>query len=293
MCEVSKTFRIPGDYQVKPEKKVLQPLPREKNEDIYNSLLISPDILFKSFKNKKPSANTSLNIFNNSSPNNINVGVNINNNPGGKLINENSRVLHIGDSHTAGIYGKEMDKLLRATGAKVETVGSSSASPSWFISGHATTKGFYSKDEKGNVDSPADWKAPHATPKLKNLISEFQPNIILISLGANLLGSNGKNIESEVRKIAEIAKQSGAKIVWVGPPDGRESKKPEEKQSDLYLHLKKAASEYGTFVDSRPYTEYPDSGGDGVHYSGKEGSGMSKLAKSWVNHVYNEIQNSK
>ena len=35
------------------------------------------------------------------------------------LIGPGTRVLHIGDSHTVGIYGREMDKMLRATGAQV------------------------------------------------------------------------------------------------------------------------------------------------------------------------------
>lgn len=206
-----------------------------------------------------------------------------------RLIGPNDRVLHIGDSHTVGIYGQEMDKHLRSTGAKVETYGSAGSSPQWWLTGQATRSGFFGKDETGKTDAPRDWKQPHATPKLPNLMQRFQPNVVVFSLGANLLGANAETIEKQVKSVAEIAKANGAKIIWVGPPDGRESKKPSSKQNALYQALEKAASQYGTFIDSRPLTEYPATGGDGVHYWGKEGS---KTAKSWASHVFEQIQDS-
>ncbi|PKL76021.1 MAG: hypothetical protein CVV27_12365 [Candidatus Melainabacteria bacterium HGW-Melainabacteria-1] len=203
------------------------------------------------------------------------------------LIGPDDRVLHIGDSHTVGIYGKEMDKLLRATGAKVESYGSAGSSPRWWLTGQSTRSGFYGKDETGKTDAPADWRAPHPTPKLPNLLNRFKPNVVMISLGANLLGASPASIDKQVRELAEIAKASGAKIIWVGPPDGRESKKPTSKQNALYAQLQKTASEYGAFIDSRPLTDYPAKGGDGVHYWGSEGS---KIAKSWAGNVYEQIQ---
>jgi len=205
------------------------------------------------------------------------------------LIGPDDKVLHIGDSHTVGIYGKEIDKLLRATGAQVESYGSAGSSPSWWLSGKATRSGFFSRDAEGKTVQPRDWKAPHPTPKFPDLIRRSKPNIIMISLGANLIHSSGANIESQVHKIAQIAKESGAKIIWVGPPDGRESKKPSSKQDYLYEHLQKAASQYGDFIDSRPLTEYPEKGGDGLHYWGKEGS---RTARSWANEVFKQIQES-
>lgn len=204
-----------------------------------------------------------------------------------KLINPNTRVLHIGDSHTVGIYGREIDGLMTSTGAKVQTYGSAGSTPSWWLNGHSTKSGFYSKDDEGKVDNPANWKEPHPTPKLNNLIDNFKPNVIVFSLGANLVKANAEQIESEVKKVADIAKESGAKIVWVGPPDSRDSAKPNSTQAFLYEHLEKVASQYGTFIDSRPYTEYPATGGDGIHYWGKEGTAT---AKQWANSVFDQMQ---
>lgn len=209
--------------------------------------------------------------------------------PAKPTINPDSRVLHFGDSHTVGIYGREMDKHLRSTGAKVETYGSAGSSPSWWINGTTTRSGYYAKNEEERVDSPKDWRTPRKTPKLPDLIEKFKPNVIVISLGANMIRNSGENIQKQVHDIAKIAQESGAKIIWVGPPDGRESKKPTSKQDYLYDNLQQAASQYGTFIDSRPKTEYPASGGDGLHYWGKEGS---RIAKEWASSVFEEIQDS-
>lgn len=239
-----------------------------------SAFLLPPDRLFKTILAQTQTAvATTLDFLNDA--------------PSRPLINPDARVLHIGDSHTVGTYGKEMDKMFRETGAKVRTYGSAGSSPNWWFNGTTTHSGFYSKDDEGKVDSPADWRTPHKTPKLNTLIQDYKPNVIVISLGANLLGAKGDYIEKEVRKMAEVAKTSGAKIVWVGPPDGRESKKPTSKQAQLYEHLQKVAHEYGTFIDSRPFTEYPATGGDGVHYGGKEGT---KIAKNWAKEVFAEIQ---
>ncbi len=203
------------------------------------------------------------------------------------LIGADDRVLHIGDSHTVGIYGREMDKHLRSTGARVETYGSAGSSPRWYITGQETRSGFFGRDEEGNTDAPADWKQLHPTPKLPDLLGRFKPNIIMISLGANLINASPEAIDKQVRELADIAKASGAKIIWVGPPDGRESDKPNSKQEALYAQLQKSVAPYGAFVDSRPLTEYPASGGDGIHYWGPEGT---KIAKQWAQDVFSQIQ---
>lgn len=200
------------------------------------------------------------------------------------------RVLHIGDSHTVGIYGQEMDKHLRSTGAKVATYGSAGSSPKWWITGQTTRSGFFSRDSEEKTTRPAKWNDPHPTPKLKALLEQFRPNVVVFSLGANLISSTPANIESQMREIAEIAKAYDTEIIWVGPPDGRESKKPTSKQTELYNTLERVAKEYGDFIDSRPLTEYPATGGDGVHYWGSEGS---RIAKGWAEDVFEQIQGLK
>lgn len=204
------------------------------------------------------------------------------------IIKSTSKVLHIGDSHTCGTYGKSIDALMRESGATVNTVGVSGSSPTWWFNGTVGKSGYYSKDEQERVDQPADWRTPRATPKLTDLIKEKKPDVLVVSLGANLIGGSNTAIQNQVRSICEIAKQNGTQLVWIGPPDGRESSKSTLAQARLYQNLKEIVGQYGgTFVDSRPFTEYPATGGDGVHYSGTEGT---KIAREWAQSTYNVIQ---
>lgn len=282
----------------------------EWNMDRYPSLLKNPDLILIGWKLRlSPPSAENTNIANETAKQNETIRIDReedmkqndtspNNSTGSNetsatapanapLITPDSRVLHIGDSHTCGIYGKAMDELMRGTGAAINTVGVSGSSPSWWLNGTVGKSGYFAKDENGNVDQPADWRTPRQTPNLNKLIKDFKPGIIVFSLGANMINSSSESIRNQVRSVCELAKNAGCQIVWIGPPNGRADKKPTEKQNRLYNNLKAEAEKFGTFVDSRQYTRYPESGGDGVHFWGSEGS---KIAKDWAGKVFNQLQ---
>lgn len=282
----------------------------EWNMDRYPSLLKNPDLILIGWKLRlSPPSAEKTNISNETAKQNETIRIdreeNMNQNEtspdnsnasnetsvtapaNAPLITPDSRVLHIGDSHTCGIYGKAMDELMRGTGAAINTVGVSGSSPSWWLNGTVGKSGYFAKDENGNIDQPADWRTPRQTPNLNKLIKDFKPGIIVFSLGANMINSSSESIRNQVRSVCEIAKNAGCQIVWIGPPNGRADKKPTEKQNRLYNNLKAEAEKFGTFVDSRQYTRYPESGGDGVHFWGSEGS---KIAKDWAGKVFNQLQ---
>ncbi len=188
-------------------------------------------------------------------------------------IGPGSRVLHIGDSHTVGIYGTELDRLLRAAGATVETYGSSGSAPSWWIDGHPTTMGWVARHADGTVDAPSNWKAPHPTPKLGELVATFRPSVVIISLGANLRPGG----PTKVRELVEIAASGGAKVFWVGPPNTAKTAADPASDETFYAALKAAAGG-AAFIDSRPFTP-SYAGTDGLHFSGSDGS---VIAKAWA-----------
>ncbi|MBF0548832.1 MAG: LysM peptidoglycan-binding domain-containing protein [Candidatus Riflebacteria bacterium] len=200
-------------------------------------------------------------------------------------IGPGTRVLLIGDSHTVGIYGTSLDQKLRTTGGKIRTIGVAGSSPSWWLNGTVTKCGYFFKDENGAEDRPADWRTPRKTPILSEQINEFKPTMIIISLGANLVGSSEQGVRNQCNGLLNVAQTSGASIVWVGPPQSRDMAKTNKVCEDL----KKSLLPPIFFIDSRPMTHYPATGGDGIHYSGSEGSA---IAKEWADGVFNEIQNS-
>ena len=215
-----------------------------------------------------------------------NSSSNSSSNSGGPIITPDSRVLHIGDSHSVGVYGHAIDDLMRKTGATVSTTAVAGSNPTWFMNGTVGKCGYYSKDENGKVVSPADWRTPMKTPLLQNMIDTYKPSVLVVSLGANMVGYGESSIRSQIDSICDKAKAAGCKIVWVGPPDSRSQDK--NQVAKLYNVLNSEVSKYdGVVVDSRQYTKYPSSGGDGLHYSGTEGT---KTANNWANSVMNAIQ---
>lgn len=208
---------------------------------------------------------------------------------GTPLIGPGQRVLHIGDSHTVGIYGSTIDAAMRETGAQIRTYGVAGSSPSWWYQGTVTKCGYYGRDEKGTVDRPADWRTPRATPSLPDLIREYKPTVLVVSLGANLFGASEATVKRETQRIIDTAKEAGCTLVWVGPPRAREDIKSIAAQDRLCETIKATVGTQGTFVDSRPFTKYPSGGGDGLHYWGTEGT---KTAKAWAGSVLETIQTS-
>jgi peptidoglycan hydrolase-like protein with peptidoglycan-binding domain len=208
---------------------------------------------------------------------------------GGQLLDRpigpGTKVLMIGDSHTAGAFGTEFDRLLRSTGASVETYASSGSSPSWWMNGTTTRSGFVARHADGRVEQP-HWQDPHATPKLADLIREQRPDVLVVNLGANMRGLSPEGVRQQVRMLAEVAKENGTKLVWTGPPD-----RPQDVQNSAEIDrfnaiLRDAVAPYGGFVGGSQYTsEY--AGGDGLHYGGAKGT---RIAREWANGVFGEIQ---
>lgn len=203
--------------------------------------------------------------------------------PGGK-IGAGSNVLVIGDSHTIGTFGTQLDKDLRSTGARVETYGSSGSSPSWWINGTTTNSGYSARHADGSVDQPP-WNQPHATPKLSDLIAKQRPDTIIVNLGANMRGASAQEIERQVSSLAKMAKESGARLIWVGPPKTREDMSNPSSVNRFNAAMRDAVAPYGTYLSSSEYTRY--AGGDGIHYSGNEGS---QVARGWADRIFSDIQ---
>lgn len=196
-------------------------------------------------------------------------------------IGPGTRVLEIGDSHSVGTFGKELDRKLRGTGAQVSTYASAGASASTFVKGTPTKYGYWEKRADGSQVT-ANYGQSKATPKLDNLIAREKPHVIIVNLGANFRGGNPK---SQVDQLGQIAKKHNIPIVWVGPPKtAKDNANPSSLQS-FDQKMAAAVAPYGTYVPSTPHTSRY-SGGDGLHYNGTQGT---QIAKQWASGVFRTI----
>ncbi len=203
-----------------------------------------------------------------------------------KLNHKHQDILFVGDSHSVGIFGHALTNLLKdnaSLDAKVTTVASCGSSPSSWLEGKRTTCGFWRQDHNGNEQS----SVKGLTPKLIKLINTVKPKTVIIALGSNLVplskSARLAGTEAMMSQVSNMANQ----CVWIGPPDSRKFSAAEI--NDVYVLLDELSHKYHcNLIDSRKYTHYPKSGGDGLHYGGKEGT---LIAKSWADKVFwNDIK---
>lgn len=196
-------------------------------------------------------------------------------------IGSGTRVLEIGDSHTVGTFGQELDAKLRGTGAQVSTYASAGANPSDFVNGTGHKYGYWEKRADGS-EKKVGYGTNAAPPNLESLIAREKPHVIVVNLGANFRGGNPK---AEVDKIGQIAKKHNIPLVWVGPPKtAKDNSNPGSIQS-FDQQMAAAVAPYGKYIPSSSLTPRY-SGGDGIHYGGSEGN---NIARQWANGVFNAI----
>jgi hypothetical protein len=162
------------------------------------------------------------------------------------------RILLVGDSHTHGAFGAELERLLETTGAKVHRAAKiGSAVRYWW-------------------------------PRLPALLRDHQPDLVIVALGANMRDyPSAKGTAAQFHKtIGLIARERpAARIIWIGPP--RERADTEARLQEFNQRIKRGVGGGAVFIDSSPHTpRYV--GRDGVHYA-------SAPARAWAAGVFGEL----
>lgn len=204
-------------------------------------------------------------------------------------------VLLLGDSHSVGYYGQELDRLLRKEPqAVVSTIAVCGATPSWFFTAQKQSCGEFEKFSASLV--PA--KLSKTTRKVTDWLPLQKPHIVVVSLGTNFLNFNHqKKVEAEIDQMIQYIKSQNAKCIWVGPPDARKIYR--EKIELLAEVISRKVKSHCDWVDSLEYTEYPEEDKDpwNVHYTCSKGK---SIAHEWAKAVADiviekskEIQNAR
>lgn len=193
------------------------------------------------------------------------------------------RLLIIGDSHTVGHYGKTLDQACRDQGALVRSYASCSSHPIWWFDGTRTHCGYFARNERGKI-TRVPFGQLKKTPLLPELYRQFQPQLAIVSLGANMIDYQREVVQSTSAKMARYFAERQVQLIWVGPPVVR--LQPRWKLNRLYGWLREAVAPYADFIDSRPLTHYPPTGGDGIHYRGQVGR---PIAEAWAKGVMAEV----
>jgi hypothetical protein len=186
-------------------------------------------------------------------------------------------ILHIGDSHSAGTFGKELSRLLKSDeNITSASYGSCGAVARWYYTGYSTPCGYFQHDQNGVEIS----QTKHATPKIEEITSAFDADIAIIQLAGNYTGYQDSFIKRDTLKIAQHVIDRGMKCFWVGAPDSRTRR---ERSAEVKEIIRENIGNICTFIDSTKYTKYPATGGDGIHYYG---SVRGPIAKAWAKKVF-------
>lgn len=194
------------------------------------------------------------------------------------------RLLFIGDSHSVGVFGRTLTALLAENFPEVEitAVASCGSEPRWWLEGKMTNCGFWTHEPNG-VESKV-LKA--STPKIDELLNRIKPKTTIVALGSNLVLMSEEDRETYTEKMMAMLENKGGQCIWISAPDSRKFKNADIKS--VYELLKKLSKlHHCKLIDSLKYTKYPSSGGDGLHYGGKEGT---SIATQWAEKVFNHIK---
>jgi len=189
------------------------------------------------------------------------------------------QLLFIGDSHSVGVFGHELTKLLTESlpGVDITTVASCGSDPKWWIESKPTSCGFWQRRPDGSQIE--EHKAN--TPKLEKLMHN-KPKLTIVALGSNIVLMNEDERITYTDKLMEMIEKKSSRCIWIGPPDSR--KFSVQEINSVYSLLKKMSKPHHCqLIDSRKYTLYPSVGGDGLHYGGKEGT---VIALHWAERVF-------
>jgi hypothetical protein len=159
-----------------------------------------------------------------------------------------TRVLLVGDSHTHGAFGQELERLLVAQQVNVLRRAKIGSAPKYW------------------------W------PRLPALLQQHQPEVVIVALGANMRGyPSARGTALHVRKTVQLIVRAlpKARIIWIGPP--RQRADGDADLARFNAIIKKGLGTQVRFIDSAALTpRYV--GRDGVHYATAPGKAWARGA---------------
>jgi hypothetical protein len=196
---------------------------------------------------------------------------------------DHADILLIGDSHAVGHFGKHFDALLRQFhDTKVATYAICGSSPGDWMSGMTTPCGYAIKGTRGEEVRGLE----AVVPNYLDLVTTHAPRVVIVELGANMLGGSREWIETTSKALAQTITRAGSACFWIGPPQDRTHSKVE--LATLYEQIGTAVSSDCVLIDSRDSTFFPETGGDGVHFDSLGEEGI-RIAETWAQSTFSRL----
>jgi len=188
-----------------------------------------------------------------------------------------STVLFIGDSHSVGPFGWQMDENLRNDGHTVATFASCGSIPKWWSTGQKTTCGYFARDIHGAKTQATTM----TTPLIKDILIDMRPDAVILEFGGNYVNTpSDQFVINDIKSIVKTIKDTGASCFWITNPDTRNNRHHIPRILNL---IKTAVGDDCPIFESHKVTKYPETGGDGIHYWNTLGT---PIAREWANKAH-------
>lgn len=206
------------------------------------------------------------------------------------------KILFIGDSHVAGPYGAQFEKLFKQKNYKINRVGCVGASTDTFLRGGTLCN-------RGSIQTGVEGN--YRAPQFQRLLKKLTPSTVVISLGANMysdLGWTPEHRTASARLMAELVMKSGVKkCFWIGPKYG--PNKSYDEAGKVMTELASGFDGVCELVDSRKIAEFnwcgeatdfkPCCCKRNAHFNaGRYGKAGPKRAREWANQAFELLMSS-
>lgn len=203
------------------------------------------------------------------------------------------RILFLGDSHSLGAFGENLDRSLREQGLEVSTFATAAGGPHYWLEKHASISASLGSWEKTPQKERRE-EVSMAVPKVESLLRSCRPDVVIVQAGAQLFPplrmgnpeSRGQ-VKTAIEEFCRTISEARAWIYWIDPPDSHPKRVPPALHSDLAEMIREVVGRYqGRVFDSMAATRwslpYPDQS-DGMHYGVVE-------ARQWAEAVTTDFR---
>jgi hypothetical protein len=198
-------------------------------------------------------------------------------------------VLYIGDSHSYGCFGQQIDHFLRqqqnpSTKRKYDVISTAvcgSSAHHWLSqSGPSTNCGFRSCDANSKCTDQQSGHSPNLEKALEN-----KPRLVIVALGTNMIKEPLAKTKTDIAMVIQKIHKNKSQCIWIGPPQPDESFISPALFARYVESLQKIISaESCQFIDSATKTHRENlSDPLGLHYSCKD-------AKIWAEKTQPELK---
>lgn len=209
-----------------------------------------------------------------------------------------TRILFLSDSHALGHFGEVVERWLTARpGAEVHTYAMGGSSPQWWFKGNIAEHGHVYHSCDGPPTARMNMRhVRSATPLITELMnvpaSTYEREVVILAQGTNVPGTPSIYKEWSTKLVKATQPNKQRACVWIAPPKMRDRSPRYSDQifAAIQEGLQSAAKEGAPcrLIDSRSYSDYPETGGDGVHYS-FSAAGQAATTK-WAEGVIEELK---